>query len=42
MSKEDKETSPERVEPLDVKPIKGVKGTTRFTSISAEKKKDQE
>ena len=39
MSEEDKETGSERVEPLDMKPIKGVKGTT---SISAEEKKDQE
>ena len=38
MSEEDTKTGSERDEPLDVKPIKGVKGTTR---ISAEKEKDQ-
>ena len=39
MSEENEETGSERVESLDVKPIKGIKGTT---SISAEEKKDQE
>ena len=39
MPEEDKETSSEQVEPLEVKPIKGIKGTVM---VFANKEIDQE
>jgi hypothetical protein len=42
MSEEDKETGSEKVKPLPVGPIKGLKGTKPITAIRAEEKKDQE
>ena len=41
MSEENKETGSERVEPLDVKPIKEVEGTV-MVFLDADKEKDQE
>jgi|LGVF01.1.fsa_nt_gb hypothetical protein len=43
MSDEDKETNSKRVEPLEVKSIKGVEGTERMkvAAIKADKEKDQ-
>jgi len=38
MSEEDKETGSERVKPLEVKPISGVKGTVR---VFLDKKNNQ-
>ena len=42
MSEEDKETSLRRTEPLEMEPIKGVKGTRPVTAIRADEEKDQE